>query len=345
MVRLRAKSSKRGWKRWTAPRPVATALDRSLALSKFVLVLAGFAGRRHACQAIAVRGALCVEFREGCRSGAIGLADRLPVLASIAFISRPPWALEGGYVSDELLSLRVVLASAHQGDHDLFRQAASASAVPIEIIPANRAAAFSCAPEADLVFLDAALASEEIARVIAAARDAAEPPFTVLLAGPNGAAQFATDALAEKPASFEEAKRLMERAMRVRLPSRVLVVDDSPTMRSIVCKILAATRFPLEVTEAEQGISAIELARHAEFHIVFLDHNMPGFSGLETIAAFRRERRSPTFVLMTSTPDDALEDRARQQGAAFLKKPFFPADIEAVLCSFYGMRALNPRHA
>jgi hypothetical protein len=35
--------------------------------------------------------------------------------------------------------------------------------------------------------------------------------------------------------------------------------------------------------------------------------------------------------------------RARTQGAGFLKKPFFPADMEAVLCGYYGLRALNPQ--
>jgi hypothetical protein len=49
--------------------------------------------------------------------------------------------------------------------------------------------------------------------------------------------------------------------------------------------------------------------------------------------------------LITSTQDIAVALRARAQGAAFLKKPFFPADIEAVLCRFYGLRALNPQRA
>jgi hypothetical protein len=40
-----------------------------------------------------------------------------------------------------------------------------------------------------------------------------------------------------------------------------------------------------------------------------------------------------------------MVEKARGQGAAFLKKPFFPADLETVLCGFYGLRALNPRRA
>jgi CheY-like chemotaxis protein len=99
------------------------------------------------------------------------------------------------------------------------------------------------------------------------------------------------------------------------------------------------------VAEAEQGMEAVELARKIDFDIVFLDYNLPGLNGLETMAEFRREKRNPTFVLITSTQDIAVALRARAQGAAFLKKPFFPADIEAVLCRFYGLRALNPQRA
>jgi len=128
-------------------------------------------------------------------------------------------------------------------------------------------------------------------------------------------------------------------------PVRVLIVDDSATMRSIVRKILAATRFPLEVTEAEQGGQAIELARQSDFDIAFIDHHLPGLSGLETIAEFRRAQHYPAFVLMTSAQDEAVATRARAQGVAYLKKPFFPADMEAVLCGFYGLRALNPKRA
>lgn len=249
-------------------------------------------------------------------------------------------------MSDELLSLRVITVSGSRRDQDLFRQAASASTVPIEVIEAHDAADArrSLAGAADLVFLDAALAGDAVAQVVAAARAAAKPAFTILLAE-TAATPFQTDALAAKPMQLEEAERLLNGTIRVRLPSRVLIVDDSATMRTIVRKILAATRFPLEVTDVEQGIEAIELARKVDFDIVFLDYNMPGLSGLETMAELRREKRGLSFVLMTSRQDDVVADRALAQGAAFLQKPFFPADIEALLCSFYGLHALNPKRA
>jgi CheY-like chemotaxis protein len=247
----------------------------------------------------------------------------------------------------DLLSLRALVVSPDEGLRDHFRQAAASLFVPVEIV--DIAAATECrsaaAAGADLAYLDAALHQEELALAIAVLRAAGKPPFTIQLAASAATSSFETDGLAGRPSRFEEARWLLERSMRVRLPSQALIVDDSATMRSIVRKTLAATRFPLEVSEAGEGFAAIKLVRESEFHIVFLDYNMPHFSGLETLAEFKREQHRVNVVMMTSTPNAELADRARSLGAAFLKKPFFPADIEAVLSSFYGLRGLNPKRA
>jgi CheY-like chemotaxis protein len=249
---------------------------------------------------------------------------------------------------DELLSLRVVLVAKEQDDHDLFRRAAAAVPLPIELeAAAGGSAATRCVCDgADLVYLDNGLAPVEIAQLVAAARTAPNGPFTVLLANGNGDPPvFVTDALAGKPGGPEEARRLVERSIRLRLSSRVLIVDDSPTMRSIVRRMLAGTRFPLEVSEADEGFAALKQVGEAGIDLVFLDYNMPGFSGLETLAEFKREKRRVSVVVMTSASDESLADRAREYGAGFLKKPFYAADIEAMLCRFYGLRALNPKRA
>jgi len=251
-------------------------------------------------------------------------------------------------MSDDLFSVRVVMVSALPGDRDLFRKAVAAISTPAEIIEAESAevAVRSLATDVDLLLVDAALGDQAIAQLVAAARGATKPPFTVLLTEPNKTVgAFVTDATAIKPVQFQDAKRFLESVSRARRTCRALVLDDSSTMRSIVRKTLAAARFPLDVSEATQGGEAIELACNVDFDIVFVDYNLPGFSGLETMAEIRRLKRDPAFVLITSTQDPAVETRARSNGAAFLKKPFFPADIEAILCNYYGLSALNPQRA
>ena len=248
-------------------------------------------------------------------------------------------------MNDDLLSLRALVVSPEEGLRGLFRHAAAACPVPTEIVEVSDAASLASAGAADLAYVDGALPPERILQVVSALRASAEPPFTVQLAAGAGAQPFECDGLAGKPARPEQARWLLERSLRVRLPSRVLVVDDSSTMRSIVRKALAGTRFPLDVNEADEGFAALKLVRESDFHIVFLDHNMPDLSGLETLAEFKRDKRRISVVLMTSAQDNALANRARMEGVGFLRKPFFPADIEAVLCGFYGLRALNPKRA
>jgi CheY-like chemotaxis protein len=242
----------------------------------------------------------------------------------------------GERMTDELFFLRVIIASCSQNDREMFRQAAAVAPIPMELLEADSVGSANrlTISGVDLAFFDSALGEDSVARMTSTARAVAKPPFTVLLCAPGATAQFHTDALASMPADLEEATRLLAGATRVRLPSRVLVVDDSTTMRGIVRKIFAATRFPLDITEAAQGGEAIDLARRSQFDIAFIDQHLPGLSGLETIADFRRAQRDVTFVLMTSAADHAVVQRARAQGAGFLKKHFFPVDIETVLCGF-----------
>lgn len=250
-------------------------------------------------------------------------------------------------MSSDLLSLRALVMSPDAGLRAHFRDAAPSSAVPLEVVEAPDAAtACQCLPSGiDLAYLDAASPPGQLGQVVAAARAAAKPPFTMQLAIGSAAPVFDADGLAGTPSRPEEAKWLLDRSIRVRLPSRVLVVDNSSTMRTIVRKTLAATRFPLDVSEADEGRAALKLVGEEDIQIVFLDYNMQGFNGLEMLAEFKREQPSVTVVMMTSAATDELAEQARALGASFLKKPFFPADIENALSGFYGLRALNPKRA
>jgi len=247
-------------------------------------------------------------------------------------------------MTGDLLSLRAMVVSQEDGLCDLFRRAASVSALPTEIVDGGNGAALS-GGGADLVYLDGALPPEHTARLVVELRAAPKPPFIALLATGAATHAFEADGLASKPSRLEEAKWLLDRSLRVRLTSRVLVVDDSATMRSIVRKTLTATRFPLQVSEAGDGKAALKLVCDDDFDVVLIDQNMPDVSGLETLAKIKQEKPDITAVIMTSTKNDELATSVRALGAAFLKKPFFPTDIENVLCGFYGLRALNPKRA
>ena len=216
----------------------------------------------------------------------------------------------------------------------------------LEADSANAATGVIAGGDIDIAILDPTIPPPELAAIVAAARAAKPPPF-VILAAPSldgvGALGSGTgaDAIVAKPATSQAAQALIERCIRVRLPSRVLVVDDSSTTRSIVRKILSASRFKLEIAEAQEGIQALKQIGSGKFDLVVLDYNMPGLNGVETLSEIKRQHPRLCVVMMTGTPDEAVAEKARSAGAAaFLKKPFYPSDIDAVLYSVFGLRAL-----
>ncbi len=176
---------------------------------------------------------------------------------------------------------------------------------------------------------------QELLAVIRAAREQ-------LLAILIGAASIKTrevltdglhiDSTLAKPIDVQEARDLLDSCIQARLPQRILIVDDSSTVRSVSHKVLQASRFKLQPEEAGDGAAAIVLARKQRFDIVFLDYQMPGIGGFGALAEFRRLHPDMNVVMITGTRDARIEDRARAEGARdFLYKPFFAKDIDAVL--------------
>jgi DNA-binding NtrC family response regulator len=67
---------------------------------------------------------------------------------------------------------------------------------------------------------------------------------------------------------------------------------------------------------------------------------MPGLNGVETLVEIKRRSPNVDVVIMSSEAAIPVIERASRAGAAaFLKKPFYPADIDAILHRIFGLRA------
>jgi DNA-binding NarL/FixJ family response regulator len=249
-------------------------------------------------------------------------------------------------MTGDLVSLRVLIVSAVMHDRDTLRQGAGAVTVPIDILEAGglkAAAELLAGGDIDIVFIDARIAGADRAVLLTAIRSMKPPPFVFLFVADKAeagalASEPKVDGIVVKPTTREEAKVLLDRCGLLRLPRRVLLVDDSATMRSIVRKILTASRFRLEISEAEEGVDALKQVRSGKFDLVILDYNMPGLNGVETLSEIKRESPQVAVVMITSTPDAEITRKARAAGAAaLLKKPFYPSDLDAVLHSVFGL--------
>jgi CheY-like chemotaxis protein len=240
----------------------------------------------------------------------------------------------------DLVSLRMLVVAATRPEQELWRQGAGMASVPIDFEAQDAASATGTLANGgtEICILDGALPDAFKTAVVTAARAARPAPLVFVSAARGSPRLEGANGMLAKPASAEDARKLVEICIRTKIPTRVLIVDDSGTMRSIVRKILSASRFALAVHEAAEGIAALAELRSGSFGLVFLDYNMPGLNGFETLSEIRREIPNVAVVMMTSTVDNAIADRAHAAGAlAFLKKPFYPADIDAVLERYYGV--------
>ncbi len=128
------------------------------------------------------------------------------------------------------------------------------------------------------------------------------------------------------------ATTFVERRRRARVNARdgtrVLIIDDSPTIAIALRKMLGSVGFiPLHAPDAEKGI---EMAHRELPDLIFLDIVLPGMNGFAALRALRRDARTrPIPVIMMSGNEKATEQffGTRIGADDFMKKPFSRLEV------------------
>ena len=139
--------------------------------------------------------------------------------------------------------------------------------------------------------------------------------------------------VAEATASVEEPGHAgpdrRERVRRkARAGTRVLVIDDSPTIVALLKRMLQQNG--LEVLEAFDAESGIETARREVPDLIFLDIVLPGMDGFNALRTLRRDPITKHLpIIMISGNAQATEQFYVQRIGAddFMKKPFSRAEV------------------
>ena len=107
---------------------------------------------------------------------------------------------------------------------------------------------------------------------------------------------------------------------------RILVAEDLPHMRELLCRIIGCELGPeAEVSTARDGTAALEVLARSRFHLVVTDLRMPGASGLEVLREAKRESPSTEVLIVTGFADPAHLREAERLGAfCCIAKPFDP---------------------
>jgi two-component system chemotaxis response regulator CheY len=116
---------------------------------------------------------------------------------------------------------------------------------------------------------------------------------------------------------------------------RILIVEDSPTMRQLL--VVALRSLPgVEIVEARDGMDGLRKLSSDPFDLALIDINMPVMDGLKLIGLMRGEDELRDVPVVVITIEGAEQDRQRalRLGAnEYLTKPIQAQRVLAVVRS------------
>ena len=122
---------------------------------------------------------------------------------------------------------------------------------------------------------------------------------------------------------------------------RVLIVEDSPTMRALLVAALEGLPRALDVTEVASGFEALRCLPRERFDLIVTDVNMPDINGLELVSFVRRNpayARVPLVIVSTEGSDRDREKGLALGADAYLVKPFEPEELQRLAESLLDRR-------
>lgn len=105
---------------------------------------------------------------------------------------------------------------------------------------------------------------------------------------------------------------------------KILVVDDFSTMRRIVKNLLNELGFS-DISEADDGKTALPMLQGGNFDFVVTDWNMPGMPGIELLKAIRADERlkaMPVLMVTAEAQREQIIEAAKAGVSGYIVKPF-----------------------
>ena len=110
---------------------------------------------------------------------------------------------------------------------------------------------------------------------------------------------------------------------------KVLIVEDSPTMRQLISFALKRMR-GIRIVEANDGVDGLKKLSAEKFDLIFTDINMPIMDGLKLVSLVRNDVNYKDTPVVVITTEGAQEDRERALALGandYITKPIQPNRI------------------
>jgi len=125
------------------------------------------------------------------------------------------------------------------------------------------------------------------------------------------------------------------------MKTRVLIVDDSATIRKVVKRVISQAGFVIDCfIEAHNGRAALEQIRQHTPSLVVTDINMPEMNGIELIEELKKDPALcgiPCVVISTEGTQEIIDQVLHLGIVGFIQKPFRPEELAPVLAPYIQM--------
>jgi len=123
---------------------------------------------------------------------------------------------------------------------------------------------------------------------------------------------------------------------------RILIVEDSPTMRQLLVFALRRMK-DVDIVEAQDGMDGLRKVSSDHFDLALIDINMPVMNGEEMIDQMLKDpdiQDIPIVVISTEGSKTRVE-RLQKKGARFIHKPFTPEIIRDAVKDILGDKVFD----
>ena len=122
---------------------------------------------------------------------------------------------------------------------------------------------------------------------------------------------------------------------------KFLIVDDFSTMRRIVRNLLQDLGYT-NITEADDGKTALPMLQAGDFEFLITDWNMPGMPGIELLKAVRADAKLaklPVLMLTAEAKREQIIEAAQAGVNGYVIKPFTAATLKEKLDKIFASLA------
>ena len=245
-------------------------------------------------------------------------------------------------------SIRMLVADDSRTVQRFFKDVVAGAPWPLELVTADTGLECMMLLEqgdVDLAFIDVHMPEMSGMEAVGRVRFKGNKSFVILMSGKADqrrlevARQIGAYEYLVKPFTAADILTIIKTYQSVAKRTRTLIVDDSRTIRHVILRVLKRSVFNLAIEEAASGERALKLFNDGHYALVFLDYNMPGLDGLDTLDRILSDDPNTKIVMISAERNEEHLRQAMNHGAVtFLHKPFFAGDVDRALHAAYGLK-------